>query len=110
MIAGGTIQHGALIMNKSYTILELLVTISIISILTAMLLSALAKAKQAAQLAECHNYRRQLTIYYYAGEDEDSNPYNPYLADIERFNVRRELMLEHRVIQDKCYTCHASAP
>ena len=59
-------------MNKAFTLLELLVTLTIILILVAMLLSALSKAKEAAQIAECHNYRRQLTIYYYAeGYDEN---------------------------------------
>lgn len=75
-----------------------------------MLLSALSKAKRAAQMAECHNYRRQLTIYYYAEEDENGNNFDPYLSDIERFNVKRELMLDHKAIQDKCYICHATAP
>ena len=104
-IAGGTIQHGAPIMNRSYTIVELLVTISIISILTAMLLSALNKAKRAAQLAECHNYRRQLTIFYYAeGYDEYG------FTEIEPSYTTQELMLDHWIIQNKCYECHASAP
>ena len=83
--------------------MELLATLSIISILTAMLLSALSKAKQAAQLAECHNYRRQLTIYYYAENfDQEIEEWPSYTT--------QELMLDHKLIQDKCYTCHASAP
>ena len=97
-------------MKNAFTMVELLVVIVIISILVAMLLTTLSKARQAAQIAECHNYRRQLTIYYYAGEDEADENFDPYLSDIQRFNVRRELMLDHRVVQDKCYTCHASAP
>ena len=103
MIAGVTIQHGIPTMNKSFTIVELLVTISIILVLTSMLLSALFKAKKAVQMAECHNYRRQLTIYYYAEnfdvEGEEAPSY-----------TTKELMLDHKVIQDKCYECHASAP
>ena len=92
-------------MNKSFTIVELLTTITIILILTAMLLSALSKAKRSAQLAECHNYRRQLTIYYYAeGYDERG------FTEIEPSYTTQELMLDHWIIQNKCYECHASAP
>ena len=97
-------------MRKGYTLLELLVTITIISILTGMLLSASAKAKQAAQMAECHNYRRQLTIYYYATEYDIEPGSTPDQYDIERWNIKHELLLDHRIMQDRCYDCHASAP
>ena len=97
---GSGMIHG----KKAFTLIELLVVITIITILVSMLLSALSKAKVAAYMAECHNYRRQLTIYYYAEDDEQD--YNPSYGDISMFNVKRELMLDHRVIQDKCYDCH----
>ena len=90
--------------KKAFTLIELLVVITIITILVSMLLSALSKAKVAADMAQCHNYRRQLTIYYYAEANEQD--YNPSDGDISMFNVKRELMLDHRVIQDKCYDCH----
>ena len=93
---------------KAFTLIELLVTMTIIFILVAMLLTSVAKAKQAAMMAQCHNYRRQLTIYYFA-EDYDQH-YNPSYRDIAQYNVKRELMLDHRIIQDKCYDCHASTP
>ena len=90
--------------RKAFTLIELLVVVTIITILVSMLLSALSKAKVAADMAQCHNYRRQLTIYYYAEAAEQD--YNPSDGDISMFNVKRELMLDHRVIQDKCYDCH----
>ena len=93
---------------KAFSFIELLVTVTIISILVAMLLTSLAAAKQSASFAQCHNYRRQLIIYYFA-EDYDQY-YNPSYRDIAQYNVKRELMLEHRIIQDKCYNCHASTP
>jgi len=97
-----------LLNEKSFSLVELLVVTVIIGILSAMLLTSVAKAKQAATVAECHNYRRQLIIYYFA---EDYNQYyTPSYRDIAQYNVKRELMLEHRIIQDKCYDCHASAP
>ena len=97
---GSGMIHG----KKAFTLIELLVVITIITILVSMLLSALSKARVAADMAQCHNYRRQLTIYYYAEADEQD--YNPSDGDISMFNVKRELMLDHRVIQDKCYDCH----
>ena len=93
---------------KAFTLIELLVTMTIISILVAMLLTSLAKTKQAAQVAQCHNYRRQLVIYYFA-EDDDQD-YNPSYRNIAQYNVKRELMLDHRIIQGKCYDCHPSVP
>ena len=85
--------------------MELLATISIISILTAMLLSSIYKSKKAVQLAECHNYRRQLVIFYY------SEGYDEYgFTEIEPSYTTQELMLDHWIIQNKCYECHASAP
>ena len=91
-------------MNKGYTLLELLVTLSIIIILVGMLLSALSKAKDAAQIAECHNYRRQLTIYYYA-EGYDENGFTE-----PRYSFKENLInLDEWLIQTKCYECHASA-
>jgi len=101
---GSGMIHG----KKAFTLIELLVVITIITILVSMLLSALSKAKVAADMAQCHNYRRQLTIYYFAADDEQD--YSPSYENIARFNVKRELMLDHRIIQDKCYDCHASKP
>jgi prepilin-type N-terminal cleavage/methylation domain-containing protein len=99
---------GTGIMNgkNGFTLVELLVVIAIIGVLTSMLLFSIAKAKEAATIAQCHNYRRQLTIYYFAEEAEQD--YNPSYEDIAMFNVKRELMLDHRAIQRKCYDCHPS--
>ena len=80
----------------------------IIGILTSLLLSSIAKAREAATIAQCHNYRRQLTIYYFAAHDEQD--YDPSYRNIAMFNVKRELMPDYSVIQSKCYDCHASVP
>ena len=96
--------------NKSFTLIELLVVIVIIGILTSLLLSSIAKAKEAAAIAQCHNYRRQLTIYYYVGDFETEVVFIPSDGDIAQWNIRHELMLEHRILQSKCYDCHPSVP
>lgn len=64
--------------RTAFTLIELLVVIAIIAILAALLLPALARAKQSAQMTKCLSNYRQLNLAWasYSGDFGDKLPLN----------------------------------
>src|SRR2546423_11766578 len=66
-----------------FTIVELLVVVVIVSVLAALLLPALAKAREQGRSSVCRNNMRQIALAMTLYADENSD-YLPWPGDVDR--------------------------
>ena len=84
-------------MKKGFTVLELLLAITVIFLLISLSLQTYANAKRQAQIAACQVYKKQIDTL------KNMPEYN------SAYITPEDIKTLVKRAYDRCYECHASA-
>ena len=88
-------------MKKAFTVLELLLTLTVILLLVSLSLQSYANAQRQARIAVCKTYRKQIETFH-AMPEYDFSTSDPVDRSTEDIN--------HLIkAYDQCFDCHTSA-
>ena len=88
-------------MKKGFTVLELLLVITIIMLIASMSLQSYYQAKRQAEAVRCKTYRKQM-------ETVQSMPEFDYTTKYGEFSEYTSVIDEMVFMYNECFRCHPS--